>query len=103
MPDRTSRSKVGKMGGCLVYIDNKVRALKLQLTGKDIRRNLEDTVIQKLKRLSIATVQEIYEAVKDVVSDAYSANKGLAEISCRLGLEYIPAQFYCCIHTVLRF
>ena len=103
MPDGTSRSKVGKMDGCLVYTDNQVQTLKLQLIGKDIRGNWEDTVIHKLKRLSIATGQEIYKAVKDVVSDAYSANKGLVEISCRLGLEYIPGQRYCYIHTVLGF
>ena len=29
MLDGTSRSKVGKMGGCLVHIENKVRDLKL--------------------------------------------------------------------------
>ena len=67
MPDRTSRSKVGKMGGCLVHIENKVRALKLQLMGKDTKENWADTIIHKLKRLSTAsdkTVQEIYKAAE---------------------------------------
>ena len=107
MPDGTSRSKVGKMGGCLVHIENKVRALKLQLMGKDTMENWADTVIHKLKRLSIAsdkTVQEIYEAVRGIVSDAHSVNKGLAaEIFCQLGLRWTPGKLYCCIHTVLGF
>ena len=62
MPDGTSRSKVVNMGGCLVHIENKVQALKLQLMGKDTRENWAGTIIHKLKRLSIAlekTVQEI--------------------------------------------
>ena len=53
-PDGTSRSKVGKIGGCLVHIEGKVRALKLQRMGEDTRLNWADTIIHKLNRLSIA-------------------------------------------------
>ena len=73
--------------------------------GKYTRENWADTIIHKLKRLSIAsdqTVQENYEAVRGIVSDAHSVNKGLvAEISCQLGLGWIPSQYYCCIVTGL--
>ena len=61
------------MGGCLVHTENKVRALKLQLMGKDTKDNWADTIIHKLKRLSTAsdkTVQDIYKAVSGVASDA---------------------------------
>ena len=75
--------------------------------GKYTRENWADTIIHKLKRLSIAsdqTVQENYEAVRGIVSDAHSVNKGLvAEISCQLGLGWIPSQHYCCIVTGLWF
>lgn len=105
MPDGTSRSKVGKMGGCVVHIKGKVRALKLQKMGVDNRENWADTIVHKLERLATASnlsVKEIYEAVCGIVSDASSVNKGLAsEISSKLGMEWIPNQLYCCIHTVL--
>ena len=101
MPDGTRTSKVGKMGGCLVHIENKGRALKLSLIGKDARENCADIIMYKLKRLSITsgkTVQKIYEAVRGVVSDAHNVNKGLAaDISCQLGLEWISGQPYCCL------
>ena len=81
--------------------------MKLQLIGKDTRENWAGTIIPKLKKLSIAlgkTVQESYEAVRGVISDAYSVSRGLAtEISRQLGLEWTPGQLYCCIHTVLGF
>ena len=94
VPDGTSRSKVGKMGGCLVHIEEKVRALKLQKLGKDTRENWADTIIHKLNRLSTASnlsMKEIYESVRGIVSDAYSVNKDLAKtISSKLGLQWIP-------------
>ena len=99
MPDGTRTSKVGKMGGCLVHIENKVRALKLSSMGKDTREIWANVIIYKLKRLSIASgklVQKIYEAVSGVVSNADNVNKGLvADISCQLGLEWISGQPYC--------
>ena len=105
MPDGTSRSKVGKMGGCVVHIAGKVRALKLQKMGADTRENWADTIIHDLTRLATSsnmTVNQIYEAVCGIVSDAASVNKGLAEeISGKLGLKWTPGQLYCCIHTVL--
>ena len=105
MPDGTSRSKVGKIGGCLVHVENRVRALKLQKMGEETRVNWADTLIHQMTRLSKAsglTVKEIYAAVRAIVSDAHSVNKGLAaEISGKLGLKWIPGQLYCCIHTVL--
>ena len=107
MPDGTGRSKVGKMGRCLVYIENKIRVLKLQLMEKETRGNWADTIINKLKRLSIAsdkTVQEIYEVARGVVSDIHSVNKGFPpEISRQLGLEWSAGQLYCCIHTAVAF
>ena len=107
MPDGTSRAKIGKMGGALAHIAGKVRALKMQIMGKDNRDNWADTLIFKLQRLSEAsnhTVQELYESIRGLVSDAASVNKGLAqEMSSKLGLEWIPGQIFCCIHTVLGF
>ena len=107
MPDGTSRAKVGKMGGALVHISGKVRALKMQIMGSDTRENWADTLIFKLERLAKASehsVQELYESIRGLVSDAASVNKGLAkEMSAKLGLEWIPDQIYCCIHTVLGF
>ena len=50
------------------------------------------------------TVQEIYEAVRGIVNDAHSVDKGLvAEISRLLGLEWTPGQLCCCIRTFLGF
>ena len=66
MPNETNISIVGKMSGCLVHFENKIRALKLQLMGKETRENWADLIIHKLKRLLIAsdkTVQKIYKAV----------------------------------------
>ena len=55
------------------------------------------------KALQDKTVQEIYEAVRGIVSDTQSVNKGLAaEISRQLGLEWTPGRLYCWIHTVLE-
>ena len=81
MPNETNRSIVEKMVGCLVHFENKIRALKLQLMGKETRENWADTIIHKLKRLPIASdkaVQKIYKAVGDIVSGAHSTSKGLA-------------------------
>ena len=107
MPDGTSRAKVGKMAGALVHIGSKVRALKMQIIGKDNRENWADTLIFKLERLSKAsnhTTKELYESIRGLVSDAAKVNKGLAEeMSRKLGLQWIPNQIYCCIHTVLGF
>ena len=104
-PDGTSRSKVGKIGGCLVHVEGRVRALKTVKMGEETRTNWADTLIYNMNRLSKASglsVKEIYESVQAIVSDAHSVNKGLAaEISGKLGLEWIPGQLYCCIHTVL--
>ena len=50
------------------------------------------------------TVQEIYEPVPGIVSDAHIVNKrSAAEISCHLALEWIPSQLCCCIPTALEF
>ena len=107
MPDGTSRSKVGKMGGSLVHIEGRIRALKTQKMGSDTRENWATTIIQQLERLQHASgkdVKEIYKCIRGIVSDACSVNKGLAaEISSKLGLDWIPGQLYCCIHTVLGF
>ena len=58
-----------------------------------------------MNRLTIAsglTKEEIYKSIQGIMSDAAIVNKGLAaEISGKLGLEWIPGQLYCCIHTVL--
>ena len=35
IPDGLSRSKIRKIGGCLVHIENTIRALKFQLMGND--------------------------------------------------------------------
>ena len=107
MPDGTSRAKVGKMGAPLMYIAGKVRVLKMQIMGRDTRENWADTIIFKLQRLSEAsgkTIKDMYESIRGIVSDVASVNKGLAtEISSRLGLQWLPGQLYCCIHTVLGF
>ena len=104
-PDGTSRSKVGKIGGRLVHVEGRVRALKLMKMGEETKNNWADILIHNMNRLSMASglsVKEIYESVQAIVSDAHSVNKGLAaEISGKLGLEWIPGQHYCCIHTVL--
>ena len=59
MSDGTSRAKVGKMGGCLVHIEGKIRALKIQKLGKDTRDNWAETIIFKLKRLAHASNKSI--------------------------------------------
>ena len=54
------------------------------------------------KALQDKTVQEIYEAVRGIVSDAHNVNKRLAaEIFLQLGLEWTPSQLYCYIQTAL--
>ena len=59
MSDGTSRAKVGRMGASLVYITGKVRALKMQIMGRDTRENWADTIIFKFQRLSEASGKTI--------------------------------------------
>ena len=107
MPDGTSRAKVGKMGATLVSIEGKMRALKLQCMGNEQRENWADTIIHQLQRLSAASdesVADIYKSICSLVSDSCKVNKGLsAMMSAKLGLEWIPGQLYCLIHSVLGF
>ena len=107
MPDGTSRAKVGRMGASLVHVGDKMRALKLQKMGNDTQDNWAETIIHQLKRLSTASdipIEEIYETIKAIISDACSVNKGLAKtLSAKLGVRWVPGQLYCCIHTVLGF
>jgi hypothetical protein len=107
MPDGTSRAKVGKMGATLVKIEGKMRALKLQGMGNEQRTNWADTIIHQLQKLSVASdksVTDIYESICSLVSDSCNVNKGLAAmISAKLGLEWVPGQLYCLIHSVLGF
>ena len=103
MPDGTSRAKVGKMGATLVSIQGKMRALKLQSMGNEQRTNWADTIIQQLTRLSVASeqsVSDINQSICSLVSDSYKVNKGLAAMmSAKLGLEWVPGQLYCLIHS----
>ena len=107
MPDGTTRAKVGKMGATLVSIEGKTRALKLQCMGNEQRENWAETIIHQLQRLSAASdqsVADIYQSICSLVSDSCKVNKGLsALISAKLGLEWIPGQLYCLIHSVLGF
>ena len=107
MPDGTSRAKVGKMGATLVKIEGKMRALKLQCMGNEQRDNWADTIIHQLERLSSASdisIKDIYRSICSLVSDSCKVNKGLAAlISSKLGLEWVPGQLYCLIHSVLGF
>ena len=107
MPDGTSRAKVGKMGASIVHVGDKMRALKMQKMGSDKQENWVDTIIHQLNRLATAgdiSINEIYETIKGIISDACSVNKGLAvALSAQLGVTWIPGQLYCCIHTVLGF
>ena len=107
MPDGTSRAKVGKMGATLVSIEGKMRALKLQSMGNEQRTNWADTIIHQLQRLSVASGEsttDIYKSICSLVSDSCKVNKGLAAMmSAKLGLEWVPGQLYCLIHSVLGF
>ena len=107
MPDGTSRAKVGKIGASVVHIKNKVRALKMQIMGNDTHLNWVNTIVHQLDRLAIAStlsVSEIYKTIVGIISDASSVNDGLAvALSSQLGVQWIPGQLYCCIHTVLGF
>ena len=107
MPDGTSRAKVGKMGATLVKIEGKMRALKLQCMGNEQRENWADTIIHQIQRLSVASnesTEDIYRSICSLVSDSCKVNKGLAAlISAKLGLEWVPGQLYCLIHSVLGF
>ena len=107
MPDGTSRAKVGKMGATLISIEGKMRALKLQSMGNEQRDNWADTIIHQLQRLSCSSsesVADIYKSICCLVSDSCKVNKGLAAvISGKLGLEWVPGQLYCLIHSVLGF
>ena len=107
MPDGTSRAKVGKMGATLVSIEGKMRALKLQSMGNEQRSNWADTIIHQLQRLSVASgesTSDLYKSICCLVSDSCKVNKGLAAMmSAKLGLEWVPGQLYCLIHSVLGF
>ena len=110
IPDGESISKFGKIDGCLVHIDNKVQTLKLQLMGKDARKNRADIIIHKLaihKRLlttSDNSAVTIYKAVRGVSSNPHIVNTGLAtDMSCQLGHEWISDQLYCCIQSAFGF
>ena len=107
MPDGTSRAKVGKMGATLVSIEGKMRALKRQGMGNEQRDKWADTIIHQIQRLSAASnesVEDIYRSICSLVSDSCKVNKGLAAlISAKFGLEWVPGQLYCLIHSVLGF
>ena len=73
MSDGTSRAKVGKIGASVVHINNKVRALKMQIMGNDTRLNWVNTIIHQLERLATASdlsVSEIYKTIVGIISDA---------------------------------
>ena len=105
IPDGTSRNKVGKIGGCMMVVGNKVRALKMQNMGNEKRDNWANTIIHLLDRLATASgseVNELYKQIKGLITDKCGVNIDLAEeISKKLGCEWVPAQLYCCIHSVL--
>ena len=90
-----------------MFIEGQVRALKCQLMGNETCENCADTLVHNLKRLSVASgkdVIDIYLTIKAFVTDSCKVNKGLAaEVSGKIGIDWIPGALYCCLHTVLGF
>ena len=93
------------MGKTLVKIEGKMKALTLQAMGNEQRDNWADNIILQLERMSSASdisIKDIYKCMCSLVSDSCKVSKGLAAVMyCKLGLEWVPGQLYCLIHSVL--
>ena len=58
------------MGGSLIHLEGKIRALKMQIMGKDTRENWVDTIIYQLEKLGQASdlsIKQIYECIRGIV------------------------------------
>ena len=68
--------------------------------------NKKEKKKKKLEKPSASdiSIKDIYRSICSLVSDSCKVNKGLAAlISSKLGLEWVPGQLYCLIHSVLGF
>jgi hypothetical protein len=103
--DGTGRNVIGKVGGVMVEIGGKIRALTFQRMGNETRSNWADLLIYLLSR--IATVSgleklQIWMKIVLLISYQCKTNKGLAiEVSKKLGVTHHPGQIFCNIHPVL--
>ena len=105
MPDGTSRQGVGDIAACLVKTGDKFRALKSVQITKGTTNNWANAIIHMLKRLAIASnqdIMDIWQSVSAIISDLCKVNKTLAaEIKKLLGSTWEPGQAFCNLHFTL--
>ena len=105
MPDGTSRQGVGDIAGSVIKVGDKIRALKSVQITKGSRKNWSAAIIHLLKRLAVASnneVDSVWRSVTAVLSDLCKVNKHLAaEIQAMIGSEWKPGQVFCNLHFTL--
>ena len=80
MPDGTTRQGVGEMAASVAKIGDKFRALKTVKITQGTTNNWANAIIYMLKRLSIASnnnIHEIWGSVSAIISDLCKVNKSL--------------------------
>ena len=105
MPDGTSRQGVGDIAASLVKTGDKFRALKSVQITKGTTNNWANAIIYMLKRLAVASnqdVKDIWQSVSAIISDLCKVNKTLAsEIKSLLVSTWEPGQAFCNLHFTL--
>ena len=105
MPDGTSRQGVGEIAASLVKTGDKFRALKSVQITKGTTNNWANAIIYMLKRLAVASnqdIKDIWQSVSAIISDLSKVNKTLSsEIKKILGSTWEPGQAYCNLHFTL--
>ena len=106
IPDGTARQGGwGKMAGAIVKVGEKYRPLRLQTLGSENHSSWVETLIHMLKRLAIASGQDvhtIWRSIMVLVSDMCKVNMNLAmDVAQQLGCSWQPGQAYCNLHPRL--
>ena len=106
IPDGTARQGGwGKMAGAVCKVGDKYRSLKLQTLGSETHDSWVGTLVHMLKRLSLASgqdVSEIWKSIMVMVSDMCKVNMNLAvDVAKVLGCSWVPGQAYCNLHPRL--
>ena len=106
IPDGTARQGGwGKMAGAVMKIGEKYRPLRLQTLGSENHSSWVETIVHMIKRLAIASRQEvssIWKSIMVLVSDMCKVNMNLAiDVAKQLGCAWQPGQAYCNLHPRL--
>ena len=106
IPDGTARQGGwGKMAGAVMKVGDKYRPLRLQTLGSENHSSWVETLIHMIKRLAIASGQDvanIWKSIMVLVSDMCKVNMNLAiDVAKELGCAWQPGQAYCNLHPRL--